>query len=73
MKGGKYTKTFAKIQARRIFCIRDIGRNVLPKFYMETCMEMPCWLGINMADGNREKRLLPSFGTKARIYSSRNS
>ena len=32
MKGGKYTKTFAKIQARRILCIRDIGRNVLPKF-----------------------------------------
>ena len=32
MKGGKYTKTFAKIQARRIFCMRDIRRNVLPKF-----------------------------------------
>ena len=32
MKGGKYTKTFAKIQSRRIFCIRDIRRNVLPKF-----------------------------------------
>ena len=32
IKGGKYTKTLAKIQARRIFRIRDIRRNVLPKF-----------------------------------------
>ena len=42
MKGGKYTKTLAKIQARRIFRIRDIRRNVLPKF-IEICMETPCW------------------------------
>ena len=42
MKGGKYTKTVAKIQARRIFRIRDIRRNVLPKF-IEICMETPCW------------------------------
>ena len=32
MKGGKYAKTLAKIQVRGIFNIRDIGRNVLPKF-----------------------------------------
>ena len=32
IKGGKYTKTLAKIQARRIFRIPDIRRNVLPKF-----------------------------------------
>ena len=32
MKGGKYTKFLAKIQVRRIFRIRDIRRNVLPKF-----------------------------------------
>ena len=33
MKGGKYAKTLAKIQVRAgIFNIRDIGRNVLPKF-----------------------------------------
>ena len=32
MTGGKYTKTLAKIQARRIFRIREIRRNVLPKF-----------------------------------------
>ena len=28
MKGGKYTKTLAKIQVRGIFRIRDIRRNV---------------------------------------------
>ena len=42
IKGGKYTKTLAKIQARRIFRIRDIRRNVLPKF-TQICMETPCW------------------------------
>ena len=31
MKGGKYTKTIAKIQVTRVFRIRDIRRNVLPK------------------------------------------
>ena len=28
---------------------------------------------VNMADGNQQKHLLPSFATKAGIYSSRNS
>ena len=42
MKGGKYAKTLAKIQVRGIFRIRDIRRNVLPKF-IEICMETPCW------------------------------
>ena len=37
MKGGKYTKTLAKIQVRGIFRIRDIRRNVLPKL-TEICM-----------------------------------
>ena len=26
---------------------------------------VPTWMGINMADGNQQKHLLPSFGTKA--------
>ena len=37
-----YAKTLAKIQVRGIFRIRDIRRNVLPKF-IEICMETPCW------------------------------
>ena len=40
MKGGKYTKTLAKIQVRGIFRIRDIRRNALPKL-IEICMETP--------------------------------
>ena len=31
------------------------------------------WVSSNMADGNQQKHLLPSFATKAWIYSSRNS
>ena len=71
MKGGKYTKFLAKIQVSgRIFRIRDIQRNVLPKFKeicMEICMEMlvPTWMGTHKADGNQQKHLLPSFGTEA--------
>ena len=41
-----------------IFHMRDVRRNVLPKF-IEICMEMP---EIN------EKHMLLSFATKARIY-----
>ena len=36
-------------------------------------MLMPTWMGSNMADGNQQKHLLPSFATNAWIYSSRNS
>ena len=32
MKGGKYAKNLAKIQVKGTFRIRDIRRNVLPKF-----------------------------------------
>ena len=42
MKGGKYTKTLAKIWVEGIIRIRDIRGNVLIKF-IELCMETPCW------------------------------
>ena len=35
MKGGKYTKTLAKTQVIRTFRMRDIRRNVLPKFMVD--------------------------------------
>ena len=41
-RGGKYAKTLAKIQVRGIFLIRDIRRNILPKF-IEICTATPCW------------------------------
>ena len=61
MKGGKYEKNLAKIQDREMFHIRDIRRNVLPKF-TEICMETPCWCPTGWAQfGGRKpkKRLSP--------------
>ena len=76
MKGGKYAKTLAKIQIRGIFRIRDIGRNVLPKFieiFYGDAMLVLIRMGTNMADGKQQKQMLPSFAKTAGIYSSRNS
>ena len=67
MKGGKYAKTLAKIQVRRIFRIRDIRRDVFPQFYGDLygdAMLVPTWMGTNMAEGNQQKHQLRSFGTK---------
>ena len=36
-----HAKTLANIKVRAVFHMRDILRNVLPKF-MEICMETPC-------------------------------
>ena len=60
MKGGKYAKTMAKIQVRGIFRIRDIRRNVLPKFYKdlyEDAMLVLIGISTNMADGNQQKHV----------------
>ena len=54
MKGGKYSKTIAKIQASAVFHIRDIRRNVLPKF-IEICIDMPCWCPSRWAPTQRTK------------------
>ena len=66
MKGGKYTKTFAKIQVRRIFRIRDIRRNVLLKFIDSSgdAMLVLIRVSANMAEANQQKHLLPSFATE---------
>ena len=42
MKKDKYTKPLAKNQVCKIFQMRDIGKNGLPKF-IKLCMETPCW------------------------------
>ena len=69
MKGGKYTKTLAKVRVRGIFRIRDIGsKKCFTQIYRNLygdAMLVPTWMGSNMADGNRQKHLLPSFATKA--------
>ena len=42
MKEDKYTKSVAKNQVCAIFYMREILKNVLPRF-IRLCMEMPCW------------------------------
>ena len=66
MKEGKYTKTLAKIWVEGKIRIRDIRGNLSPKF-IELCMEILelIRMSSNMADGNQQKPLLPSFATKA--------
>ena len=41
MKEDKYTKSLAKTQVYAIVHMRDIRKNVLPKF-IRLCMETPC-------------------------------
>ena len=71
MKGGTYTKTLAKIQVKGIVRIRDIRRNVLARFtqiYRDLygdAMLVLIGMSSNMADGNQQKHLLPSFAIKA--------
>ena len=71
MKGGTYTKTLAKTQVKGIVRIRDIRRNVLARFtqiYRDLygdAMLVLIRMSSNMADGNQQKHLLPSFATKA--------
>ena len=75
MKEDKYTKSLAKIQVYKIVHMRDIRKNVLPKF-IKLCLETPClypFQGTNMAAGNQQKHLFFSFPTYARILRLRNS
>ena len=51
MKEDKYTKRLAKDQVCANIHMRDIWKNVLPKF-IRICMETPCWCplrGTNIA------------------------
>ena len=67
MKGGKYTKTLAKIQARKMFRVRDIKKICFTQIYRNLYgdgMLVPTLMSSNMADGNQQKHLLPRFVTK---------
>ena len=54
MKVDKYAKTLVKIRVRGIFRIRNRD------LYGDAIQ-----MSTNMADGNQQKHLLPSFATKA--------
>ena len=69
MKGDTYTKTLAKIQVKGIFRIRDIRKKRFTQIYHRDLygdvMLLLIRMSSNMADGNQQKHLLPSFATKA--------
>ena len=76
MKEDKYTKSLAKNQICAIFDMRDIGKNVLPKFLEGFVYRRHVGVplrGTNMAAGNQQKHLFLSFPTYARIHHLRNS
>ena len=56
MQRGKYTKTLAKIQARRVF-VYEISEEMFTQIYKGLhgdAMLVPTWMGTNMADGTKK-------------------
>ena len=64
MKGGKYSKTLAKIWVEGIIRILD-SRDAIRIRDIEDAMLELIRMSPNMADGNQQKHLLASFATKA--------
>ena len=64
MKGGKYTKTLAKIWVEGIIRILDSRDAIRIRDIGDAMLEL-IWMSPNMADGNQQKHLLASFATKA--------
>ena len=58
------------------YSVYEISEECFTQIYRDLhgdAMLVPTWMGTNKADGNQQKHLLPSSGTEAWIYSSRNS
>ena len=68
MKGGKYSKTLAKIWVEGIIRILDSRDAIRIRDIEDAILEL-IRMSPNMADGNQQKHLLASFATKAWIYS----
>ena len=71
MKGGKYIKTLAKNSGQKNIPCTRYSKKCFTQIYKDLygdAMLEPTQVGTNMADGNQQKHLLPSFGTKAWIY-----
>ena len=64
MKGGKYTKTLAKIWVEGVIRILD-SRDAIRIQDIGVAMLELIRMSPNMADGNQQKHLLASFSTKA--------
>ena len=64
MKGGKYSKTLAKIWVEGIIRILDSREAIRIRDIEDAMLEL-IRMSPNMADGNQQKHLLASFATKA--------
>ena len=60
MKGDNYTKSLAKNQVCTIFHMRDIQKNVLPRF-IKLCTETPCLLWHKYGRRKQQKHRFLSF------------
>ena len=50
------------------YFVKEIAEERFTQIYRDLygdAMLVPTWMGSNMADGNQQKHLLPSFATKA--------
>ena len=65
----KYAKGLARNQVCAIFNIRDIGKNVLPKF-MKLCMETPCLCPFEGHKYGRWKPTKTCFWSFPTVYTS---
>ena len=76
MKGGKYAQTLAQNSGHKNILYTRYAKKRFNHIYRDLygeAMLVPTCMGTNREDGNQQKYLWPSFGTKAWIYSSRNS
>ena len=66
--GSIYAKTLAKISGQRNISCTRYSKKRFTQIYRDLygdAMLVPIRMGTNMADGNQQKHLLPSFATKA--------
>ena len=74
MKGGKYTKTLAKILGRSNNSYTRYPRKCFTQIYgalyCDAMLEL-IRMSSNTADGNEQKHLLPSFATKGPEFTPR--
>ena len=65
MKGGKYTKTLAKIWVEGIIRVRDIrGNEIYRTLYGDAMLEL-IRMSSNMANGNQQKTSVTEFCYKS--------
>ena len=70
MKRGKYTKTLAKIQTRRVF-VYEISEELFTQIYKGLygdAMLVPTWMGTKMADGTKKTSVTEFWYKSEKLY-----